>query len=216
MRKQDLTVPGLIHDLNNVFQTLIGLSDGLPETNAKAILRNIERGMRISRSLETAANPGASFETILDHAIAFVEDAQLAGGGPKIQFEKRVSSEVSLRRNWAWERVLLNLFLNSVRAMPKGGLIEVEAKRSGAEYLITVRDSGSGISPKILDTLFEPHVTTKAKGGLGLHVVQSIIHEDHGTIVARNREEAAGAEFLIVLPIASAGLAQKAAGNGRR
>ena len=214
--KPDLTVAGLIHDLNNVFQTIVGLTEGLLEDQSQAILRNVERGMRIARSLEAASNPGASFDAILDHAIDFVKDAQFAHSGAMIRFERRVSPEVSLRRNWAWERVLLNLFLNSVRAMPGGGTIEVDARRSAENYLIDVRDSGSGINPAMLDQLFEPHATTKAQGGLGLHVVETIIQQDGGSIEARNRSDGPGAEFRIVVPVAQAGLLEHAVANGAR
>jgi signal transduction histidine kinase len=216
MSTPDLTVAGLIHDLNNVFQTLVGLTDGLTEDQSRAILRSVERGMRISRSLEAAANPGAPFGAILEHAIDFVKDAQFVNSGPAVRFQKRVSPEVSLRRNWAWERVLLNLFLNSVRAMPGGGTIEVDAKRISENYLIEVRDTGAGIPQEILNRVFEPHVSTKVHGGLGLHVVESIIHEDGGTIEARNRSDRPGAEFRIVVPVSRAGLVQKAAVNGAR
>ena len=212
----DLTVAGLIHDLNNVFQTIIGLTDGLSEAQSRAILRNVHQGIRVSRSLETAASPGASFETILNHAIAFVEDVQTATSGPAIRFQRKIAPGVDLRRDWAWERVLLNLFLNAVRAMPQGGTIEVEARRTGANYLIEIRDTGNGISPKLLVRLFRPDVTTKAHGGLGLHVVKSIIHEDGGSIEVRNRTDGPGAEFRITVPVAVAGLTQTAVANGTR
>ncbi len=211
--KPDLTVAGLIHDLNNVFQTIVGLTDDLEDSAAQAILRNVERGMRISRSLEAAANPGASFASILDHAVDFVRDTQAGRDGPEIRFRKHVAPEVCLRRNWAWERVLLNLFLNAVRAMPSGGMIEVDARRVDGHYVIEVRDTGAGIPHHLLPRLFEPDVSTKAQGGLGLHVVETIVREDGGTIEARNREDGPGAEFRIAVPVATAGLVRQAAGR---
>ena len=209
--KKDLTVPGLIHDLNNVFQTLVQAADRLSDDPqwiplSQMILRSVERGQRISLSLQSVESPGAPFESILDDAIAFVEDARPAARCPEIRFLRHVDGEIGLRRNWAWERVLINLFLNSARAMPEGGVIEVEARRSGLDYMIVVRDTGTGIAPELLDELFQPHISTKPDGGLGLHVVETIVEEDGGTVVARNREDGPGAEFLIRVPVEVAGL----------
>jgi signal transduction histidine kinase len=220
---KDLTVPGLIHDLNNVFQTLVAAADRLSQDAewsplSQAILRSVERGMRISLSLQSVKNPGAPFASILADAISFVEDARLVMPGPPIRFQRNVSSKIVLRRNWAWERVLINLFLNSARAMPDGGTIAVEARRSGSDFLMVVRDTGTGIAPQILEQLFKPHVSTKPpvsnkpristkqQGGLGLHVVETIVHEDGGTVRARNRSDGPGAEFIITVPLSIAAM----------
>jgi two-component system NtrC family sensor kinase len=209
--QKDLTVSGLIHDLNNVFQTLVEAADRLsddPQWNqlSQVIFRSVERGQRISLSLQSVESPGAPFESILDDAIAFVEDARPATRWPLIRFERNVVGDIGLRRNWAWERVLINLFLNAAQAMPDGGTIEVEAQPSGSDFLIVVRDTGTGIAPQLLDQLFKPHISTKPHGGMGLHVVETIIQQDGGTVQARNREDGPGAEFLITVPMAIAGM----------
>jgi len=211
--KKDLTLPGLVHDLNNVFQTLVDAATHLSEDPqkaplAEAILRSIERGQRISLSLQSVESPGATFASILNDAITFVQDARLVTRGPKIVFQENIEEEIKLRRNWAWERVLINLFLNSVRAMPEGGTIEVEARSEGPNFLIFIRDSGTGIPTELLDHLFHPHTTTKATGGLGLHVVETIVHQNGGTVQARNRVDGPGAEFSITVPMAIAGMPQ--------
>jgi signal transduction histidine kinase len=191
--------------LNNVFQTLVDAADRLSDDPkwrdlSQSIQRNIERGIRISRSLESSESPGALFDAILNHAIAFVEDARPGAG---IQFKREVDRRLWLRRSWAWERVLINLFLNSARAMPRGGTIEVHAHRSAQDVHISVRDTGSGIPTEMLGELFHPHVSTKAAGGLGLHVVETIVRQDGGSVTARNRTDGPGAEFLIHLPVSN-------------
>jgi signal transduction histidine kinase len=213
MIKKDLTLPGLVHDLNNVVQTLVDAATPLSEDPqqaplADAILRSVERGQRISLSLQNVEGAGAIFASILNDAIAFVQDARLATRGPKIDFQKNIEGEIKLRRNWAWERVLINLFLNSARAMPEGGTIEIEARCEGPNFLIVVRDSGAGIPPELLDHLFHPHTSTKPAGGLGLHVVETIVHQNGGTVQARNRMDGPGAEFSITVPMAIAGMPQ--------
>jgi hypothetical protein len=75
----DLRLPGLVHDLNNVFQTLLDAAEMLP-TDADnaflsaAILRSVERGRNLVASIESAEGESATFESILKGAISFVED----------------------------------------------------------------------------------------------------------------------------------------------
>src|SRR5580704_9730055 len=170
----DLTLPCLVHDLNNVFQTLVEAADLLSTdprwaSLSAVIFRSVERGKGITASLEATEHSGASFDSILGNAISFVEDSLIAGRGPAIRFQCDVEPGLELRRNWAWERVLVNLFSNSVRAMTEGGLIQVRARRRGPGIEILVRDEGAGIAPELLREIFNPHVSTKSSGGLGLH-----------------------------------------------
>ena len=201
----DLTLPGVIHDLNNVFQTLVEAADLLSGDSrwaplAAAILRSIERGKRLTASLQATEQPAAPFETILSNAMAFVEDSLISGRGPRICFTCDVQPDLELRSTWAWERVLINLFSNAVHAMPLGGTIDVRARRVDAQIELRVRDEGPGIAPEILDSLFRPHVSTKALGGLGLHIVETIVEQEGGEVRAANRDDRSGAEFIITVP----------------
>jgi signal transduction histidine kinase len=209
-------LPGLLHDLNNIFQTLVDAADLLSEDPrwkpvSAAILRSVERGRHVALSLQANRGPALAFQTILDNSIAFIEDAMLVTRGPAIQFKCRVDQAVGepieLPGTWDWERVLINLFLNSMRAMPRGGVIEVDARESNSEIQIVVRDSGCGIPPDLLGRLFEPGVSTNSSGGLGLHglglhVVKSIVEQYGGSVRATNRADGPGAEFGITLPVA--------------
>src|SRR5580700_1857752 len=179
----DLTLPCLVHDLNNVFQTLVEAADLLavdPQWApvSAAILRSIERGKGITDSMQQVEPEPAPFETILNNAIAFAEDSLISGRGPKIRFACNIELGIELRRTWAWERVLINLFSNAMRAMPEGGTIYVSARTRGGYAEIVVRDEGAGIAPEILADLFRPHVSTKTLGGLGLHIVETIVKQD--------------------------------------
>ena len=210
MDQEDLALPGLVHDLNNIFQTLVDSADLLSEDPqwkalSAAILRSVERGRRVTESLQAGHGDCATFDQILDDAIAFVEDSVMVGRGPGIRFVRDVEPGIELTRHWAWERVLINLFLNAMRAMPVGGSIQVAARRCRDEVSIEVRDTGSGIAPEMLERLFEPYVSTKPErpekpGGLGLHVVHTIVRENGGTVRAGNRSNAPGAEFIITIP----------------
>jgi signal transduction histidine kinase len=200
----DLTLPGMIHDLNNVFQTLMDAADllsGDPRWSSvsAAMLRSIERGKEITLSMHAVNQPSAPFETVLENATTFVQDSVILGGGPPICFAGQVEPGLMLRHSWAWERVLINLFSNAVRAMPQGGTISVDACRTNGGIQIVVADEGCGIAPDLLPRVFEPHVSTKASGGLGLHIVHTIVTQEDGEVRAANRD-GRGAEFTITIP----------------
>jgi len=200
----DLALSGLAHDLNNVFQTLVEAADLLSsdprwaEVSA-AILRSIERGKDISASLQAASQPSAPLEKVLRNAVDFVLDSIQLGHGPKIEFVYDVAARVELRRSYAWERVFINLFTNAVRAMPEGGVIAISVRRVDSRIEIRVADDGSGIPAGLLPRIFEPHVSERPNGGLGLHIVKTIVSEHAGEVRAANRE-VGGAEFFITIP----------------
>jgi signal transduction histidine kinase len=207
----DLTLPCLVHDLNNVFQTLVEAADLLSDDPryaavSAAILRSIERGKSITSSIRSSEETPAAFETILDNAISFVEDSMISGRGPRIRFIREIDPGIELRRTWAWERVLINLFSNAVRAMPEGGVIYIKARRTEREIEIVVRDEGPGIAIEILKDVFKPHVSTHGSG-LGLHIVETIVKQDDGEVRAVNRPDGRGAEFTIRVPAIVPGFA---------
>ncbi len=206
-RGHDLRLPGLVHDLNNVLQTLLDAADLLSsdpqsaEFVAAAILRCVERGKNLTAAIESAEGESASFESILKGAISFIGDSQIGSMAKarKIRFTQSIERGIELRRNWAWDRVLINLFSNAVRAMPDGGTIHVSARRIAAGIEIVVCDEGPGIAPELLKNIFKAHVSTKGSG-LGLHIVETIVKQDGGEVRAANREDGRGAEFTIVIP----------------
>ena len=92
-------------------------------------------------------------------------------------------------------RVFLNLVLNSAQAMESGGTLTVTAEGR----TVTFADTGPGIPAEVMETLFAPFVTTKAKGtGLGLAIARKIVEAHGGTIGAENGT-AGGAVFKVTL-----------------
>lgn len=99
-------------------------------------------------------------------------------------------------------QALVNLVLNAVQAVGRNGRVEVEAAHdaAAARMVITVRDSGPGISAGNLTQIFEPFFTTKEDGsGLGLWIVQQIALAHAGAVAAANAP-GGGAVFTLVLP----------------
>ena len=223
-RSADLTLPCVVHDLNNVFQALMGAASALSEhpqwqAVSAAILRSVERGQEITASLVTAGQPLAELAVVVENAIALAKDSMITGLGPTVNFTSEVEPGLVMPQAWAWERVLINLLTNAVHAMPSGGTVSVCARRiprpNPGRIEITVADQGTGIAPELLPRIFEPHVSTGAAGripgraaglatdrtgsGLGLHIVHTIVTQHNGEVRAANRPEG-GAEFTITIP----------------
>jgi signal transduction histidine kinase len=104
-------------------------------------------------------------------------------------------------------QILVNLLLNGVESMPRGGLLRMTIQAGDGRHQacrIAVHDSGEGIPPPILARIFEPFVTSKETGtGLGLAISRRIAEEHGGMLVAANREEG-GAQFTLELPTSTA------------
>src|ERR1017187_3968055 len=104
----DLALPGLIHDLNNGFQTLMDAADSLAgdprwEPLSAAIFRSIERGREITQSMQAIDQPAAPFETVLRNARTLMEGSMTLRHGPQIRFVAQVEPALVLRNAWAWE-----------------------------------------------------------------------------------------------------------------
>lgn len=201
---KDLSLRGLIHDLNNVFQTILDASDLLAadakwKKLAGAIQRSTEHGQRLVRGISEVSNSACDLEVIADIAIQLVRDFLQYAKGMEIQFSRVIEPGLWLRGNPVeWERVLVNLMLNSAQAMAKsGGKVELSAALEGSSIFIRVADNGPGIAPQILPRIFDANFSTKrASRGLGLQIVRSTVQANGGTVMARNLETG-GAEFVI-------------------
>jgi signal transduction histidine kinase len=104
------------------------------------------------------------------------------------------------------ERVLKNLILNAIEAMPQRGRLTLSARDAssmespGRLTEITVSDTGSGIPPDRLANLFEDYTTTKRKGlGLGLATCKKIVEEHKATIEVQSRLDH-GTTFILRFP----------------
>jgi two-component system sensor histidine kinase AtoS len=97
-------------------------------------------------------------------------------------------------------RVLANLILNALQAMPERGTLTINASTCDDAVAINVRDTGLGIPEEMKDKLFSPLITGKAKGtGLGLAVVKRIV-DAHGGTITFESAEGKGTTFTVTLP----------------
>jgi signal transduction histidine kinase len=107
------------------------------------------------------------------------------------------------------KRILTNLCSNAIQAMPKGGLLTLEAVHTDDEVIISVQDTGLGISVETRDKLFKPLFTTKSKGqGFGLAVVKKLTEALNGKIRVES-EVGKGTRFTLEFPLAKIDLANQ-------
>jgi signal transduction histidine kinase len=204
----DLTHESLIHDLNNVFETIIEAAELLSTDRrwkplAATLSRTVARGKRLLGAIPDSTPYLAA---IVEDAIQSVTDQCTAARKPRMRFVRQIPNDFRLPGSSKdWERVFVNLFLNTAQVMKKPGRIDIEAEQLTNSLSITVSDNGPGIPAEILPRLFRPNVSTKISSskrtGLGLHIVDSIVKKYSGSVTAENRLRATGAIFTILLPV---------------
>jgi signal transduction histidine kinase len=99
-------------------------------------------------------------------------------------------------------QMLLNIFHNSIEAMPEGGSLTVKTEVEGPMLRLTARDTGCGMPEDVRERVFSPFFTTKRGGsGLGL-VIARRIATDHGGRLSFESKEGDGTCFHVLLPVA--------------
>jgi signal transduction histidine kinase len=97
------------------------------------------------------------------------------------------------------KQAFLNILMNSIQSMPNGGLVEINAHRLEKDFLVSFKDTGSGIAKKDLPHIFEPFFSKKENGtGLGLSIVSGIIARHGGSIEVLSTE-GKGTTFNVIL-----------------
>lgn len=105
------------------------------------------------------------------------------------------------------QQIVANLVSNAVKFTPSGGSVAVAVTRVPSGLRIVVRDDGEGIEPALLSAIFEPFrqadsSSTRRHGGLGLGlaIVQKLVHAHGGTVRAESEGKGRGATFIVELP----------------
>jgi signal transduction histidine kinase len=212
------------HDFNNLLAGILGNAQILladADEPQRQMLEVIEQaaldGRALVRRLQEFTNkrPAAPPPTLID--IASVVDGALAIARPRWLALSRHGIEIAVRRDVhgallvmgsapELREVLINLLVNAIDAMPRGGTLTVRAMpcadAPASTVVLEVADSGIGIAPSLQSAIFEPFFTTKSEeegSGLGLAISKSII-EHHGGSITVESEVGAGTCFRITLP----------------
>jgi two-component system cell cycle sensor histidine kinase/response regulator CckA len=222
---------GVAHDFNNILSAIIGYSDlallKLPENHLvrdylKTVKESGERGSALTKQL--LAFGGKQVLTIesLDLNSIIRNTAKMLTRviGEDIVMDLHTESHTRniLADRLQMEQVLMNLMLNARDAMPTGGTLRIvtadveidpehaknyEGLEPGSYVLLTVSDTGMGMTKEIMEKIFEPFFTTKELGkgtGLGLATVYGIVKQHNGYIYASS-EVGRGSTFRIYLPV---------------
>lgn len=206
-RKPDLTLDCLVHDLNNVFQTIVEAADLIASDPAWAaiagiVLRSIDQGRRIVSGLIENDGRASSLIVAVENASQFAEDFVTSAHGPKLEFVIDVGSDICVSmKSSLLERVFLNLFINAAQAARNAGRtavkVDVQASIHDGAVRITIADDGPGLNANVLPFIFAPRFSSEdGRAGLGLHIVASIVNQHGGCVVAANRP-GGGAVFTI-------------------
>jgi len=205
------------HDIRNPLQAIIGevylanselssLPDSQEKTNLleslNMIKQNIEYMNKIVLDLQDFAKPlnPCPEETNIEQMI---QELLTRNGVPaKIQKEAKIKSDARIitADSAYMKRIVGNLISNATQAMPDGGKLTVQAYREKTAAVITVQDTGVGISEDAREKLFTPLFTTKAKGqGFGLAVVKRLTEALGGTVTFESQKDK-GTTFTLILP----------------
>jgi PAS domain S-box-containing protein len=213
------------HDFNNILTTITGYADilltGLGDDDPRAqevreILAASRRATGLTRQLLTFSRKQVtsprlvSLNAVIENLHAMLRS--LIGEDIALGYELCQELWPVLADTGQIEQVILNLTVNARDAMPGGGTLTFRTqnlrRESGPpappieQVMLTVRDTGAGMTEEVRSHLFEPFFTTKKAGagtGLGLATVYGIVNQNHGHIEVSS-ELGKGTEFRLYFP----------------
>lgn len=194
--------------IRNAVHYLEGSDEALADPEMPALLREMKRAIKssdhiISEMLDYVREP--SRETMVFPIRAAIRQAHELVETPSnvsLQLPDSDDNPQVLGNEDQVTRILANLILNGVQAMPKGGELSVGLERRDEDVCIEVRDTGCGISPENLEKIFDPLFSTKTTGiGLGLAVSRRYA-EIHGGSLEAESNAGEGTVFRLVLKAA--------------
>ena len=208
---------GVAHEVNNPLAGVLACVENMksdPEdTEAKdRYLDLIVDGLnRIERTVNTLLDFSRQREmsleeTSLNHNLRHVVELvgyQLRRAGIEVRFDLDSGGAVVLADHFQMEQLFLNLVLNAVQAMPRGGELVLRTRVGEESVVAEVRDTGTGIPEEIRDRIFDPFFTTREVGegtGLGLSVSDSITAAHRGAIDVKSTL-GVGTVFRVEIPL---------------
>jgi PAS domain S-box-containing protein len=221
---------GVAHDFNNLLTVIIGYAAALQTDRDPAdpayiplaeIRKAAEKGSDLAHQLLTFSSRQPFHPTLLNLNTLIIEDQRMLQRllGDNVELVTELDAGLGAIRADAghMRQVLMNLALNARDAMPHGGKLVISSSNKeangakladwtglqpGSYVLLSVADTGIGMSEEVSSHIFEPFFTTKAPGkgtGLGLSTVYGIVQQSHGHIFVDTKPDQ-GTAFSLFFP----------------
>jgi signal transduction histidine kinase len=216
---------GLVHDISHPIQNIgnscklmVKMFDDLEyrESFKRTVEREFDQVKRVLEDLRNLARPKPieRFPLDLNKALHGVAESMLPSAETSgISFETElVFGPLYIEGDlYALNRVHRNLITNAFQATPPRGRVIIRSMRKDDEAIVEISDTGTGIPPERLGTIFDDFVTTKKQGlGLGLALSKKMVEQLGGTITVVS-QLGVGTTFTMRFPITKARPAQLAA-----
>jgi signal transduction histidine kinase len=216
---------GLVHDISHPIQNIgnscklmVKMFDDLEyrESFKRTVEREFDQVKRVLEDLRNLARPKPieKFPLDLNKALHGVAESMLPSAETSgISFETElVFGPLYIEGDlYALNRVHRNLIINAFQATPPRGRVIIRSMRKDDEAIVEISDTGSGIPPERLGTIFDDFVTTKKQGlGLGLALSKKMVEQLGGTITVAS-QVGVGTTFTMRFPVTKARPAQLAA-----
>jgi PAS domain S-box-containing protein len=206
----------LAHEINNPLQSVIGClglameaqQDGEDSSHLMDVaLEELNRASKIVQRMRDISRPGNEEKElgrvgeVVDTVVAVTRKQAQNHGVEVIWDGEGELPPVPMARDRI-QQVFLNLVLNGIQAMPEGGELRIEARKTAEPpgVAVSFTDTGIGIPPEELEKLFEAFHSRKEQGlGLGLYVSRNIVQQ-HGGRIEVESEVGEGTTFTVWLP----------------
>ena len=206
---------GMAHEIKNPLASIKTFAQYLPEKYADPSFRDkfsrlvqteIDRINEIVRELADFAKPAplqlrpVRLAELLDDTLALLSNQCLKQG---VHIHKSFSDHgITIQADLnQMKQVLLNLLLNSLEAMAKGGRLDVTTCLSDHRLVLRISDTGYGVAPEHQAHIWDPFFTTKERGmGLGLAIVKRIV-DRHGGHISLSSVQGRGTTIELWFPL---------------
>ena len=188
---------GIVHEIRNPLGSIQGaveiLGRGLPSGDPKREFAEIARAelARLNKLLNeilrfskpAAPNPMPTDPAQLIEAALRLCSDQAKQQSVDVEVDTATGTNRILVDPEQIKQVLLNILINALQVQPKGGRVKIQTRTEASETVMSIRDSGPGISQEDLDRIFDPFFTTKGEGtGLGLSISYQLVRNNGGRI----------------------------------